>query len=71
MKQHLLWIISVLTGASFGRPIPDKSFASNLAFANDGTFRITIFEDLHYGEGEDNRKFYFGIVDLPAIVISG
>lgn len=26
-----------------------------LTFREDGTFRIAIFEDLHYGEGESRR----------------
>lgn len=25
-------------------------------FRSDGTFKIGIFENLHFGEGEDNRK---------------
>lgn len=30
-----------------------------LRFEKDGTFKLSIFEDLHFGEGEDNRKSYF------------
>jgi hypothetical protein len=34
-----------------------------LRFEKDGRFKIAVFEDLHFGEGEDNRKFY----SIPAI----
>lgn len=27
-----------------------------LAFNEDGTFKLCVFEDLHFGEGEDNRE---------------
>jgi hypothetical protein len=27
-----------------------------LRFKGDGTFKISVLEDLHFGEGEDNRK---------------
>jgi hypothetical protein len=35
--------------------IPIASQAPILAFDQNETFQITIFNDLHFGEGEDNR----------------
>jgi hypothetical protein len=52
MRQQVLWTIAFFTGATLGQPINDV----RLQFGKDGKFRITVFEDLHYGEGEDNRR---------------
>jgi hypothetical protein len=51
MRQQVLWTIAFLTGATLGQPTNDL----RLSFGKDGKFRISVFEDLHYGEGEDNR----------------
>src|ERR1700753_144554 len=56
MRQHILWTIAIITGGSLGLPLHNQAFTSPLKFSQDGKFRITIFEDLHFGEGEDNRK---------------
>jgi hypothetical protein len=37
---------------------PRVDQAPILRFGYDGTFRISVFEDLHLGEGEANRKFH-------------
>lgn len=37
-----------------------------LRFEKDGKFKIAVFEDLHFGEGEDNRKFY-SILDIQSL----
>ncbi|KAF2098994.1 Metallo-dependent phosphatase [Rhizodiscina lignyota] len=49
MRQNLLWA-AVAVGSKFGI----VSAKPRLAFQPDGTFHLSIFEDLHYGEGEDN-----------------
>jgi hypothetical protein len=59
MRQHILWTIAIITGGSLGLPLYDNSLSSPLRFSREGKFSITIFEDLHYGEGEDNRKQNF------------
>jgi hypothetical protein len=35
--------------------IEDTAAGPQLAFRYDGRFQISVFEDLHYGEGEANR----------------
>lgn len=49
MRQNLLWA-AVAIGSRFGH----CSARPRLAFQIDGVFHLSIFEDLHYGEGEDN-----------------
>jgi hypothetical protein len=56
MRQHIIWTIAIITGGSLGLPLYDQAYTSPLKFSRDGKFRITVFEDLHFGEGEDNRK---------------
>jgi hypothetical protein len=45
---------SALTAVAFGTivsaGVPNRANQA-LAFGRDGTFQISIFEDLHYGEG--------------------
>jgi predicted MPP superfamily phosphohydrolase len=63
MREHLLWALASLTGystASFPPTATDTSALakisnnpSPLAFSPDGTFKISVFEDLHFGEAED------------------
>jgi hypothetical protein len=55
--------IACLMESVFGLPISQIQHVVNasqggpiLRFASDGTFQISVFHDLHYGEGEDNRK---------------
>ena len=54
MRGQLLWAISVLSGAI--SPLSAGAVRQpRLRFTPEGTFHITIFNDLHLGEGEDNR----------------
>lgn len=61
MREHLLWALTSLTGysaASFPSSAaatvsPLDSDRSPLTFSEDGTFKISILEDLHFGEAED------------------
>lgn len=39
-----------------------------LRFEKDGTFKMSIFEDLHFGEGEDNRKFPYPLIHHQSYV---
>jgi hypothetical protein len=55
MRGQLIWVVSVLSGA-VGRPLFKSTQQQDLRFTAQGTFQITIFNDLHFGEGEDNRK---------------
>lgn len=59
MRDHLLWLLASITGYSTASypPLavdtgPPSSPVSPLTFASDGTFKISIFEDLHFGEAE-------------------
>lgn len=60
MHQHLLWVLASITGyssASYPPIAADTGLSAipttRLTFAHDGTFKISIFEDLHFGEAED------------------
>jgi hypothetical protein len=57
MKEHFLWTVSLLTGFASSLPFKSGGYSvpPTLAFRSDGTFKIAVFEDLHYGEGEANR----------------
>lgn len=48
MSFNLLW-----TSISWSDS-PELNTKHNLRFSNEQQFRITVFEDLHFGEGEDN-----------------
>ena len=70
MRDKLLYSIALISGYSVERPTTVLGLDNNgyhglksLQFKADGTFKIGIFEDLHFGEGEDNRKS-----GLPVIV---
>lgn len=65
-KSYLLAATALGSGSAWGRPTKNEldvdsyDATPRLRFENDGTFKVSIFEDLHFGEGEDNRKFdYF------------
>jgi hypothetical protein len=45
------------TGPVLGVDVFDET--PRLRFEKDGGFKIAVMEDLHFGEGEDNRKFSF------------
>lgn len=52
-----LVLLAVLAIFSHGRAFPwgrSNGLGNPLRFARDGTFQISIFEDLHYGEGESS-----------------
>jgi hypothetical protein len=54
MRGQLLRAMSVLSGATW--PLSAGVVRQpRLRFTPEGTFQITIFNDLHLGEGEDNR----------------
>jgi Calcineurin-like phosphoesterase len=59
MRESLLWALYSLTGYSTAlstpHSSPDASSSTSppLTFTRDGTFKISIFEDLHFGEAED------------------
>jgi hypothetical protein len=55
MRAQLLWAISVLSGAVGRRLSVGIMRQPRLRFTEQGTFHITVFNDLHLGEGEDNR----------------
>jgi hypothetical protein len=56
MRQQLLWLI----GATTLRALPSapqlEQYPAPLTFRDDGTFKISVFEDLHFGEDEFTRK---------------
>lgn len=52
MKQQIYWAAIAL-----GSKVAQAVIPPRLRFQNDGTFHISIFEDLHFGEGEDNRTY--------------
>jgi hypothetical protein len=68
MRQRFLWEVGAFFGVSFVQSASssatvfglDESDSSSkrLAFRDDGSFRLSVFEDLHFGEGEDNRRFF-------------
>ena len=60
MHLHLDWILASITG--YSRALypptaadtgPSATPSTSLTFSHDGTFKISIFEDLHFGEAED------------------
>jgi hypothetical protein len=67
MRQRFLLEVSAFFGAAFAqgaKTAPEAVFGlgassqgqKRLAFRDDGSFQISVFEDLHFGEGEDNRE---------------
>jgi hypothetical protein len=57
MRDHLLWVLGTLTGyaaatAASSSGQVDETMSS-LSLSSDDTFKISIFEDLHFGEEED------------------
>jgi hypothetical protein len=61
-KSYLLAATALGSGVRWGRPgnglldVDSYDATPRLRFKRDGTFKIAVFEDLHFGEGEDNRK---------------
>lgn len=56
MRDHLLWVLGTVTGysaASLASPDLTSMATPPLIFSHDNTFKISIFEDLHFGEAED------------------
>jgi hypothetical protein len=53
MRQFLTWPI-VAFGSRLGGGMPVSSGLPSLQFRDDGTFHLSIFNDLHFGE--DNRE---------------
>ncbi|KAF2268384.1 Metallo-dependent phosphatase [Lojkania enalia] len=52
-REHLLWIMGTMAGAA---PILEPGQGAEfegLRFGLDGTFKISVFEDLHFGEAEN------------------
>lgn len=65
MRDKLFYAISLVTGYAASTPISALGGLDTagydgmprLRFKADGGFKIGILEDLHFGEGEDNRGF--------------
>lgn len=55
LEIHTLLALAALASARHDQ----ASLNKNLAFNNDGTFQISIIEDLHYGEGKFGRDNQF------------
>jgi hypothetical protein len=61
-KSYVLAATALGSGIQWGRPgnglldVDSYDATPRLRFKRDGTFKIAVFEDLHFGEGEDNRK---------------
>ncbi|KAF2671601.1 Metallo-dependent phosphatase [Microthyrium microscopicum] len=53
MRQELLWSLTTI-GHVVGLAVNQTGYGPSLNFRHDGSFQITVFNDLHYGEGEDN-----------------
>jgi hypothetical protein len=54
LKYHMLHFLATLAGSSTitaGFTIPPISNLSPLRFTEQGTFQLSVLEDLHYGEG--------------------
>jgi hypothetical protein len=51
MRTRLLW---AMMPASIWSGVATRPDSRILKFAKDGSFQITVFNDLHFGEGEDN-----------------
>jgi Calcineurin-like phosphoesterase len=49
-RIHLLWVF--MPFPTWSSPLNNAE--NKLAFSKDGSFQITVFNDLHFGEGEDN-----------------
>jgi hypothetical protein len=64
MKHHYVLLFSSLSGALAGRMWTGGN-APVLRFNRNGAFAISVFEDLHFGEGEDNRKYQSSTKDRP------
>lgn len=48
--MHLSALVAVAFGTVVSAGVPNRANQA-LTFGRDGTFQISIFEDLHYGEG--------------------
>ena len=54
-RHSLLFYAFVATGAAYASPLKPSQTAfvpAPLRFTSEGTFHISVFQDLHYGEGE-------------------
>lgn len=49
LRDYLFLMLALATGATTSRI---GSQAQTLRFTKDGTFQLSVFSDLHYGEGE-------------------
>lgn len=65
MKDRLAFAAALFFGSISSSPIPladsldptSYNGMPRLHFSKDGSFKISIMEDLHFGEGPNNRKF--------------
>jgi hypothetical protein len=73
MRQRFFWEAGAFFGVSFAQSAnrsaavfgldAGSTSSKRLKFRDDGSFQLSVFEDLHFGEGEDNREFlllFFG-----------
>ncbi|KAF2107541.1 Metallo-dependent phosphatase-like protein [Lophiotrema nucula] len=52
-REHLLWLLTTAAGAApILEPFQGSEF-EGLKFSLDGKFKISVFNDLHFGEAED------------------
>jgi hypothetical protein len=73
MRQRFLWALAASFGFAFSQAVPGdaetvfglESGGRRLRFKPDGSFKISVFEDLHFGEGEDNREFSYCLDFAP------
>ncbi|KAF2713670.1 Metallo-dependent phosphatase [Pleomassaria siparia CBS 279.74] len=56
-REHLLWLLAITAGAAPVMQFGQGDDFDGLRFGVDGTFNITIFEDLHFGEPEGVSQY--------------
>lgn len=67
MRDRFIFAAALFGGTLGPRPVsgiqgPDLTTYNGmpkLQFREDGSFKISVLEDLHFGEGEDNREISF------------
>jgi hypothetical protein len=54
--QGIIWSWSFIVAGAAAIAIPQQP----LRFTKEGTFQISLFSDLHYGEGQNKHFFSIG-----------